>query len=59
MTKKAALQRDLARMQADLHAVATALLQQLQPAPAGVDENVKTDETGETDETEGTKEEAR
>ncbi|MAH66706.1 MAG: hypothetical protein CMJ27_10025 [Phycisphaerae bacterium] len=50
---------DLARMQADLHAVATALLQQLQPAPAGVDENVKTDETGETDETEGTKEEAR
>ena len=28
---------DLARMQADLHAVATALLQQLQPDPAGVD----------------------
>ena len=29
---------DLARMQADLHAVATALLQQLQPEPAGVDD---------------------
>ena len=28
---------DLARMQADLHAVATALLQQLQPDPEGVD----------------------
>ena len=38
---------DLARMQADLHAVATALLQQLQPEPAGVDDP------------EGTKEESR
>lgn len=28
---------ELARMQADLHAVATALIQQLQPEPAGVD----------------------
>lgn len=30
---------DLARMQSDLHAVATALLQQLQPEPAGVEDS--------------------
>ncbi len=35
---------DLARMQSDLHAVATALLQQLQPDPAGVDETGRNEE---------------